>query len=231
MKRSSWILSACVALVASTANAQFDLQITEIWPGNEPGENLTNDWFEVTNVGDAPFTENVDGALFFDDDSQGQSDPGVFDTERTDLISGYGTIAPGETAIFIDADDAAEFIAVWGPNQALPTIGTYSGSGLSQGGDAVTLFLTANAATFPTSLLDIEDFETYPDAELFGGQSYDVTLDAFSTVGNANGAFVSNIANDVGQFGVASIGPALPEPTTAVLSALAAIGFVARRRS
>lgn len=35
----------------SFATSSFNLQITEIWPGNEPGSNLTDDWFEVTNAG------------------------------------------------------------------------------------------------------------------------------------------------------------------------------------
>ena len=209
----------CVALTATAANAAFDLQITEIWPGNEPGENLTSDWFEVTNVGDMAYVSATDGDLYFDDDSQ--------DFTTADLISGVSTIAPGESVVFIDDADTAEFVSVWGSAVILPQLGTYNGSGLSQGGDGVTLFLSMGA---PTGLTDIIDFETYPAADLNGGQSYDVLLGEFSTVGNANGALATIVVNDVDQPAVGSIGPAVPEPTALAIAAIAACGFAASRR-
>ncbi|MEM1303342.1 MAG: PEP-CTERM sorting domain-containing protein [Planctomycetota bacterium] len=210
--------SACL-LGLSTAAQAFDLQITEIWPGNEPGENLTSDWFEVTNVGTTAYDASADGFLFFDDDSQ--------DFTTADIISGVATIAPGESVIFIDDSDTAEFETVWA-NVVLPQLGTYNGSGLSQGGDGVTLFLAP--ITGPTALIDIIDFEIFPDAGSNGGQSYDVSLGAFSTVGNASGALASALSNDIGQFAVASVGPAVPEPSAVALAALATCGLFARRR-
>ncbi len=171
-----------------------DLQITEIWPGNEPGSNLTADWFEITNVGDLPWTPDL-GELFFDDVSQAPGD--------ADMISGITSIAPGEVVIAVDDATIDEFLSVWQSSYDLTgiQIGTYAGAGLGQGGDGVTLWIGD-----PTVGGTLVDFEEYPDANANGGQSYDVELAAFSTVGNANNAGESAIANDVGQFAIASPG-------------------------
>lgn len=69
------------------AHAVSDLQITEIWPGNEPGSNLTSDRFELTNYGDTAWVAATDGDLYFDDDSQ--------DGTTADLLKGISTILPG----------------------------------------------------------------------------------------------------------------------------------------
>ena len=171
-----------------------DLQITEIWPGNEPGSNLTSDWFEITNTGNIVWTPDL-GGLYFDDESQAPAD--------ADLISGITSIAPGEVVIAVDDTSISEFLSVWESSYDLTgiQIGTYAGSGLGQGGDGVTLWIGN-----PLSGGVLADFESYPDANANGGQSYDVDLGAFSTVGNANNAGESTIANDSGQFAVASPG-------------------------
>ena len=213
MKIATTMFCAVLALTTS-ANAAFNLQITEIWPGNEPGENLTSDWFEVTNFGDMPWVEGTDGFLWFDDDSQ--------DAALADLMSGVPSIAPGESVVFIDDADTTEFAALWGPVITLPQLGIHAGSGLSQGGDGVTLFLTATN-TQPTGLLDIIDFELYPDAALNGGQSYDVVRGVFG--GSHNTA-----PNNVGQVANASPGILVPEPAAAALALLAATGLLAGRR-
>ncbi len=56
--------AAVLGLLATPALAQFNLQITEMWPGNEPGNNLTEDWFEIVNFGDAAWISGVDGDLY-----------------------------------------------------------------------------------------------------------------------------------------------------------------------
>ncbi len=219
--------AATMALSAATANADFDLQITEIWPGNSLGEDdLTSDWFEVTNLGDMAYDATIDGDLYFDDDSMGLKD-GLLDNELTDLISGVTAIAPGESVIFIDDEDTSEFVAAWGNVAILPQLGTYSGSGLSGGGDGVTLFLSTG---LPTGIGNIIDFELYPDASLSGGASFDVMLQAFSSIGNASGALETIAVNDASQTAIASVGPAVPEPAAAILAGLAACGLLAARR-
>ena len=181
-----------------------DLQITEIWPGNEPGSNLTSDWFEITNTGDIPWTPDL-GELYFDDESQAPAD--------ADLISDITAIAPGEVVVVVDDTSITEFLSVWESSYNLTgiQIGTYAGAGLGQGGDGVTLWIGD-----PTAGGTLADYESYPDANNFGGQSYDVDLAAFSTIGNTNNAGESAIANDEGQFAVAS--PGNQGPLTATCS-------------
>ncbi|MEO0531956.1 MAG: PEP-CTERM sorting domain-containing protein [Planctomycetota bacterium] len=223
------LLALVAALATLPAQAQFDLQVTEIWPGNEPGENLTRDWFEITNFGDTAWTAAVDGDLYYDDDSQGiDGDTNLFDSSIPDILTGVASIAPGESAVFVDegADAIADFLAVWGSVVDGVQIGLYDGSGLSQGGDGVTLFLSMGA---PTSLLDIIDFELYPSADLNGGQSFDVTTGEFSTV--AGFAAETAIVNDVMQSAIGSPGFLVPEPSTVAMIAMLAAGLGFARRS
>ncbi|MEM8554802.1 MAG: ExeM/NucH family extracellular endonuclease [Pseudomonadota bacterium] len=176
--------------------ATFDLQITEIWPGNAEGENLTADWFEITNVGGAAWT-SADGMLYFDDDSQ--------DPTTADLLSGVTQIAPGESVVFVDDDSVDEFFSVWGSKISLGKVGTYDGSGLSGGGDAVTLFL--DAGNDGVLVDDIVDFEAYPDAEAAMGASYDVDNSAFSNTGGTSGQgtdVVETAGNDESETAVGS---------------------------
>ncbi len=177
----------------------FDLQITEMWPGNDPGNNLTSDWFEVTNFGDAEWTAAADGALYFDDESA--------DRSVADLMEGVASIAAGESAIFVEgeAGDVAEFLEVWaGVIDPDVKIGFYNGAGLGQGGDAVALFIDDenDGLDADDAVLDLEAF---PDANDNGGQSYEVEAGAFSEDG-VNGAATTAAVNSVGQPAVGSPG-------------------------
>ncbi|MEM1183997.1 MAG: PEP-CTERM sorting domain-containing protein [Planctomycetota bacterium] len=218
-----------LAAVASAATASFDIQVTEMWMGNEPGANLTEDWFEVTNFGTSDFTFGVDGYLFFDDNS---ADPSV-----ADLMQGIGTIAAGETVVFVDegSGGALGFFNTWYPGGGtpgaggIPQIGFYDGSGLGQGGDAVALFLGATDNFEDLVAGDLIDLESYPDADANGGQSWDVVLGGFSTVGNASGAFSTALANDEGQFAIASPGT-IPTPGALAIIGLGGLAAARRRR-
>ncbi len=219
-------VSLAVALFsASAALGAFDLQITEIWPGNEPGTDLTADWFEVTNVGDTPWVAAIDGDLYFDDDS--------FDPTTADLMSGVASIAPGESAIFVDELLAGElgWLNVWvpvlcGPGETVDPahLGSYQGSGLSQNGDAIGLWISFGE---PSGAPDIT--AGYPDANPpFGGQSYDLVLGEFSTVGNASGAVATIAVNEAMQpaIGSPNIGCVpVPEPAS-VSILLAGLGWM-----
>ena len=171
-----------------------NLQITEIWPGNEPGSNLTSDWFEITNTGTVAWTPDL-GGLYFDDESQ--------DPASAAIISGITAIQPGEVVIAVNDATTEEFLSIWAPSYDLTgiKIGTFAGAGLGQGGDGVTLWIGD-----PLAIGVLTDFETYPDANLNGGQSYDVNLAAFSSVGNANNAGATSALNDSSQPAIGSPG-------------------------
>ncbi|MCB0211872.1 MAG: lamin tail domain-containing protein, partial [Anaerolineae bacterium] len=176
-----------------------ELQITEIWPGNANGTNLTQDWFEIVNTGTVTWTPAL-GDLYFDDDSQAPAD--------ADPISGIAAIAPGEAVIAIDDTDTAEFISVWGPVYDLTgiQIGTYAGAGLGQGGDGVTLWIGD-----PVAGGTLADFEAYPASS--AGASFDVEKQAFSQVGEQPYEPVETAVNDQNEPAVGSPGnqgPVLP---------------------
>ncbi|MFC0603916.1 choice-of-anchor I family protein [Winogradskyella pulchriflava] len=172
--------------VASPANAQPippTLIITEIFSGQE-GDDLTEDWFEIHNTGTIPWISGVNDDLYYDDDSA--------DGTAADLIQGLTDIQSGERVIVLITDnlagEVANFITVWGEVVDLSDIeiGYTDGSGLGGGGDAVTLWLGDPLTTSPIAS------DSYPDTVLNDGQSYDIELGEFSTIGNINNAVATN---------------------------------------
>jgi predicted extracellular nuclease/2',3'-cyclic-nucleotide 2'-phosphodiesterase (5'-nucleotidase family) len=153
--------------------AAFDLKITEMWAGQD-GDDLTADWFEITNTGAEAWVSGVDAPLFYDDDSQ---DPTV-----ADAINGLDRIDPGQSAIVVigDAADAAAFADVWSPVTTLGEVGYTDGAGLGAGGDGVALFVGGPSAA------TLADFAAFPAAP--SGQSFDVASQSFSEAGDASGA-------------------------------------------
>jgi hypothetical protein len=166
--------------VVGTADAAHLLVVSEIWPGNEAGEDWTEDWFEVTNAGDTAWVAAEHGDLYFDDDSA--------DWEKADLMEGVSQLAPGESAVFVDGGQSAALTwwTNYGEHAVTWPVGWYNGSGLGGGGDGVTLWVSQDAPVADSAYTLAE----YPFAEDNGGQSYDTLLGAFSVAGNENGAKV-----------------------------------------
>lgn len=258
MKTLSMTLCVAVLLSASEAFAQADLKITEIYPGVafDLGGNITEDWFEITNFGDAPWVFATDGTLFYDDES---ADPTTAD--RLDI--GLTEIAAGQSVVFVNSDGVlgdgiADFLAAF-PTVDPAIVGSFLGSGLGGGGDFVALF--TGDSNFPLDgisndvLLDYAGYPNQDEAVASGsvtdGSTFDVFNNQFSVEG-VFGAFAGSVTTeldldpidpiDVGDSGdgigdgvfvpiVGSPGLAVPEPATAgvVLTLLA--GFVGRRRS
>ncbi len=196
--------------------SEFNLQISEIWPGQE-GTDVTADWFEIVNNGTVAWVSGVDPDLYYDDASA--------DADAADLIEGLTQIDPGERAIVVigDAGDGATFTTVWGAVADLSgvEIGFTDGAALGQDGDTVNLFLGD-----PTVAVDITDAETYPDTSANSGQSFDVELGQFSTVGNASNAVATGVTG--GSSGdepaIGSPGNAEPLITAAGVLDVTAIG-------
>ena len=152
--------------------------ITEIFPGQE-GTDLTPDWFEIKNTGEVAWEAGISPSLYYDDDSADPAD--------AVQIEGITELQPGASAVILITDNPDEipaFDAIWSQVLDMSQVeyGYVAGSGLGSGGDAVTLWLGDPNLSIPV------DTASYPEATLFDGQSYDVDLQAFSVVGNANGA-------------------------------------------
>ncbi len=176
-----------------SAVADFNLQVTEIWPGNSVGANLTADWFELTNSGSEAWVSGVAPDLYYDDSPPTPA--------NATLISGITQIDPGESVVVVvgSAADAQTFTAVWGPVIELTgvEIGFTAGAGLGANGDGVGIFVG-----LPGTGATPADFESYPAGSV--GQSYDVAPAAFSVAGQ-NGA-VATAPNGDGQSAVGSPG-------------------------
>ncbi|MDX2259382.1 MAG: choice-of-anchor I family protein [Hyphomicrobiaceae bacterium] len=157
----------------------YDLQITEIWPG-QAGTDVTVDWFEITNFGDVAWSSELNGALYYDDDSASASE--------ADIIAGITDIAPGESVIVAvgSATDATNFRTVWSAVRDLTDVEVgyaAGGAGLGDGGDQVNIWVGN-----PLDSGILVDSESYPSNASNDGASYDVDLGAYSTIGNDSGA-------------------------------------------
>lgn len=168
------------------------LFISEIAPWSSGGSNspVGVDWFELTNTSTAAI--DITGWRF-DDDSA--------DFAIGAPLLEIGEIAAGESVVFLNTDDLATasqaFLDTWFGGTAPEGLrfGIYDGAGLSNGGDAVTLFDAAGnlqlAVNFgaSTSAPALATFDNAAGIE-FG------TITTISAPG-INGAF--QVANALGN--------------------------------
>jgi predicted MPP superfamily phosphohydrolase len=180
------LLLAFVAIGGTAAVAETaDLQVTEIWPGQE-GDDLTEDWFEIVNNGDTAWVSGVNDDLYYDDDSA--------DTSKAALILGISDIQPGEAVVVVVADDASctdDVGTVWSSviDMSDVQVGWTDGSGLGDGGDAVTLWEGDEQI----------DYAEYPDTGDHDGQSYDVVHALFSVAGTHGAVATTDLGGDSGD--------------------------------
>jgi hypothetical protein len=207
-------LGIVLAILAVAASAPAALVITEAMSSS----GSTNDWFELTNTGASAV--NITG-FKMDDNS--------FLFANAVPMSGVSSIAPGESAVFMEsttsvpADEVTAFRTFWGTTKlASVQVGTYSGSGvgLSSTADGVEVFDTAgnpvSQVSFGAATPGVS-FGYNPTTNSFGGLS----------VAGQFGAFTSAdpLAN-VGSPG------AVPEPASLMLAGIgfSGLAFLARHR-
>ena len=168
----------------------FDARITELWPGRS-GPDGTQDWFEVSNLGDTAFDT---GDIAYDDSS---ADINVA------LVLPSFILEPGESAVFlidIDADDpqfsnaGEEFLAVW---DMFPADGNLNG-GQADGGLGGSNPDAANLMDLNGTIIDT--FSYVPDTDLDGigvlERTGEGSTDHRPAVLGENGAFESQPFND-----------------------------------
>jgi hypothetical protein len=231
-KRFTHVVAAGLTLAAS-ATLYAQIRITEVAPWGSGSANTpyAADWFELTNFGSAAV--NISGWTM-DDDSN---------NPNSALLSGVTSIAPGESAIFVEGSNATTlkgaFLSSWfGANAPSGLqIGTYAqgvagGVGLSTGGDTVSIFSgtqgTLQAKVTFGNATTATPFRSFDNAAGLDNQA----ISALSELG-VNGAFqaVNGVGSNV-QIGSPGVSAAVPEPETyaMMLCGLGMIGLALRRR-
>jgi len=188
-----WAAALGLACVEGIAWAQ--VAITEVHSNASTNGTpaIHADWWELTNYGPGP----ADLAGYRFNDSTGGLATGAVTIESL-------VLAPGESAVFVEAISADAFRQWWGPS--LPPglqVLTYAtnGIGLSSSGDGLRLW--APGATSDLDSVDVVDFgATGTDTSTF---VYDPVTGAMSArpVAGVAGAFAAADNGDVGSPGVA----------------------------
>lgn len=228
--RRCFAMAFAVCIFSQTANAAYDLQISQMFPGGPDDDHLTADWFEIVNEGDMVWDSATDGTLWYDDSSS--------DVSEAVQLTGVTSIPAGGSAVFVDVGDAtpaydplAEFLSFWNPS----LVGTHEGSGLGGGGDAVTLYLAPPTATTVDDLVEL-DREAYTDTGVLapppigngaGDSAWSVSLGGFHVAGE-NGAVLNAPSGGV-RSAIAAL-PAIPEPSSLALISVALLALANRRR-
>ena len=210
--RSSRLVAA-LAIVAWSGSVQANgitVRITEAMSSS--GTGGTNDWFEITNYGNAA----VDITGWRMDDNSFLFGSSVPLTPYTaGLDPAWTVLEPGESAVMLESATAATavpaFQTFWnlGPapgNVRNPKFATYTGSGVSfsSGGDGVVVFdasggIVAPAVTFGGATTGSSFYWSYDSA---GRVSAD---GAISVVGVADSYQTSGTATNIGSPGIAVV--------------------------
>lgn len=224
MKMFAAALLIAIVTMVSSANAAAVFEITESYIGTS-GEDGTNDWFEVSNLGDMVGST---GGLFYDD---GSADP----TNNFALTA--FDLNPGESAVFLieagSPTDFTDFESVWGLIDNLGTAG--SGGGLGGSGDTVNIFdgNTADAAIVDSATYDstFDDLVTTIQFSPSGIASN--SLLGVAGAYESNEFFNDNIGGDdelISLIGSPGFFEAVPEPTSALLLVVASVAMSVRSR-
>ncbi len=199
--------------VYAPGERDIGLAITEIWSG-QSGDDVTEDWFEITNRAGATL-DITSAQLYYDDDSA--------DPQNAVQIQGLTELAPGESAIVIvdgGSEAVSEFREAWSNLEGIASLKVgYApdASGLSGGGDAATLWQGD-----PRIDGDQVAFEAYPDTDGFDAAAWNVDVQRFVTQGDEGVVSSLALGGDGGDVpALASPGIASqPEPDITLISAI-----------
>lgn len=204
----------CLAALAAASTSQAAIRITE-WT-YQAG---TGEFVELTNVGYSSI--DMTGWSYADE----ARNAGAFD------LSGFGTVAPGESVIFTENVSADDFRLYWSLPSTVKVLAGVSNN-LSRN-DEVNIYDAASLLVdrlnfgdqeFPGSLRTVE-FTGNPASLAVVGAD-DVTQWVASVEGDSFGSYAS-LFGDIGNPGVFTLFQ-VPEPTSAVL-VLVGLAVCARR--
>jgi predicted extracellular nuclease len=217
------IVTACIVLSIASA-AQAEMRVTE-WMYNGTASGSLGEFVEFTNVG--PSTIDMTG-WSFDDDSR---TPGI------QILSTFGSVAPGESVLLTDISDTT-FRTSWGLAATVKVIGN-NGTNLARA-DEINLFDASSA------LVDRLTYNDQATPTPLGPRTNKVSGNpiSFSDLGTNNAAnwILSSVSpadrygshtattGDIGNPGVYV--DAVPEPATIVilLTGMLVVGIFSRFR-
>ena len=198
-------LVSLLVLVLAVGNTMATMQITEWMYKGTDGE-----FVEFTNIGSAAI--DMTGWSYADSDA----------TAGDVDLSGFGTVAAGESVILTEAD-ASVFRAAWGLGSSVKIIGGNSTDNLGNG-DMINIY---NGSTLIDSLTYVKDVSPKTDSKSCTIPQADFALTtapsgwALSAVGDINNSWAST-SGDIGNPGYNNY--TIPEPATIfIFSAAAAI--------
>jgi hypothetical protein len=228
MKKRFAMLAAAAALATVTARASAAVYITEF--NSNAGDGNDYEFVEFTNTGNTA----VDMTGWSEDD--GTRSP----NKSQHSLSGFGTLAPGQSAIFTEASPDAFRTYWWGSVAAAPAdlkiVGPYTNDNLSSSGDEVNLFDNTG------SLADRLTYNGSGTAPFGGGSASGVTRNgplsalgansnfdwANSFVGDAYGSFAA--AGNTSLIGNPGSYSPVPEPASLGLLLIGGSMFLTGRR-
>lgn len=220
---ASYLASAAALAALMSASASAAVIVSEVAPYASGNTVYAADWFELTNTGSSA----VDISGWKMDDNSNSAAAAV-------ALRGVGTIAPGQSVVFIEglADGSTDnalksaFATAWFGAAAPATLvlGNYGGSGvgLSSSADAVNIFDAVG------TLVTRIDFGASTAGRSFDNAAgvNNAVVSALSNVG-VNGAFVAFNGAEVGSPGAIS---AVPETGSAALWLPGLLGLWLMRR-
>ncbi|WP_320669989.1 SdiA-regulated domain-containing protein [Patulibacter defluvii] len=188
-----------------TAPVATPVAVTEVAPWGSGDPTYGADWWELTNTS----SKAIDLTGWKVDDNSNAAANAV-------PLSGVATLAPGQSAIFVEGDaaKAAAFTSAWFDGTVPPgfQIGTYSGSGVGLGtsGDAVNVFNAAGdrvtGVAFGTSTQNV----SFDNAEGLGSFTLPLpTISTLSVVGQRGAFLAHDQIGSPGTIGTAAVGPLL----------------------
>jgi uncharacterized protein YjiK len=162
------------------------VKITEVSPTSSSNGTYAADWWELTNTG----LSALDLTGWKMDDESDSPASAV-------ALSGIGSLAPGQSAVFVegDATKASAFKTAWF-GASVPAgfeIGTYSdsGVGLGSGGDQVNVFDAGGDPVTGVSFGQATTGFTFDNAAGLGSTAQPPATISTLSVAGVNGAFVA----------------------------------------